>query len=83
MTDANLLDMLLIVTLWLVAAASLYSRDLFRGVIMFIIFGLLLALGWVRLQAPDIALAEAAIGAGLAGVLLLDAVGHLQKGGKS
>ncbi len=29
-------------------------------------------------QAPDIALAEAAIGAGLTGALLFDAVGHLQ-----
>jgi uncharacterized MnhB-related membrane protein len=29
------------------------------------------------LQAPDIALAEAAIGAGLTGVLLLDAARHL------
>lgn len=41
---------------------------------MFIIFGLLMALAWARLAAPDIALAEAAIGAGLTGALLLDAL---------
>jgi hypothetical protein len=28
-------------------------------------------MGWVRLGAPDVALAEAAIGAGIAGALLL------------
>jgi len=38
-----------------------------------------MALSWARLQAPDIALAEAAIGAGLTGALLLDAYGALQR----
>jgi energy-converting hydrogenase B subunit D len=45
---------------------------------MFIVFGLLMALAWARLDAPDIALAEAAIGAGLTGALLLDALGALR-----
>lgn len=56
-----------------VAWAALTSRDLFRAVVLFIGFGLLIALAWVRLMAPDVALAEAAIGAGLTGALLLDA----------
>jgi uncharacterized MnhB-related membrane protein len=43
------------------------------------IFGLLMALTWVRLDAPDIALAEAAIGAGLTGALLLDTIGYLRR----
>ena len=43
----------------------------------FIAFGLLLALAWVRLEAPDVALAEAAIGAGLTGALLLSALSRL------
>lgn len=74
------LDGLLIVALLVTAVAALGSRDLFRAVVMFIAFGLLMALAWVRLQAPDIALAEVAIGAGLSGVLLLDAVSHFQRG---
>lgn len=52
----------------------LSSRDLFRAVILFIVFGFLMALAWVRLRAPDIALVEAAIGAGLTGALFLDAL---------
>ncbi|MBA4148747.1 MAG: DUF4040 domain-containing protein [Verrucomicrobia bacterium] len=56
------------------AFGVLVVRDLYHSVILFIAFGLLLALGWVRLGAADIALAEAAIGAGLTGVLLLDAL---------
>lgn len=63
-----------------IAWRMLVSAELFKSVVLFIVFGLLMALAWVRLAAPDIALAEAAIGAGLTGALLLDAVGHLQAG---
>ncbi len=73
------LDLLLGLTLVTTAGLALASRDLFRAVVMFIVFGLLMALVWVRLQAPDIALAEAAIGAGLTGVLLLDTLGYLKR----
>lgn len=72
------LDILLCVTLFVTAALSLASPGLFRAVVMFIVFGLIMALAWVRLNAPDIALAEAAIGAGLTGVLLLDTLGYLR-----
>lgn len=74
-----LFDVLLGLALLGVAGTVFWSANLFRAVVMFIVFGLLLALVWVRLQAPDLALAEAAIGAGLTGVLLLDAIGHLQR----
>lgn len=74
------LDGLLVASLLVTAVAVSLSRDLFRAVVMFMAFGLLMAVAWVRLQAPDIALAEVAIGAGLTGVLLLDAVSHFQRG---
>ena len=67
---------LVVVLLWL-AWAALASRDLFRGIVLFIAFGLVLAMAWVRLGAPDVALAEAAIGAGLTGALLLATWGRL------
>lgn len=71
-------DAILAAALLYLAWSLLSEQDLFKAVVLFIAFGLLMALGWVRLQAPDIALAEAAISAGLSGVLLLDAVGNLQ-----
>jgi len=72
-------DLLLVAALLWSAMQALITPDLFRAVVMFIVFGLLMALAWARLGAPDIALAEAAIGAGLTGALLLDAVGTLHK----
>ena len=78
MTPALVFDLLLIAALLWSAARALTTADVFRAVVLFIVFGLLMALAWARLGAPDIALAEAAIGAGLTGALLLDAVGHLR-----
>ncbi|MDP3586336.1 MAG: DUF4040 domain-containing protein [Thiobacillus sp.] len=78
MSAALAFDLLIIAALVWSAARALTVADLFRGVVLFIVFGLLMALAWARLGAPDIALAEAAIGAGLTGALLLDAVGHLR-----
>jgi multisubunit Na+/H+ antiporter MnhB subunit len=71
-------DVLLAVLLPSLAWYVLAVRDLFKAVVLFIVFGILLALVWVRLQAPDVALAEAAIGAGLTGALFLSALGRLQ-----
>lgn len=62
---------------WL-AWQALASPDLFRAIVLFIAFGMLMALAWVRLNAPDVALAEAAIGAGLTGALLLSALARLE-----
>ncbi len=66
-----LFDVFLIAALLLVSWRLLGASDLFQATVLFISFGLFLSLAWIRLQAPDIALAEAAVGAGLAGVLLL------------
>lgn len=63
--------------LWL-AWRALTSADLFQAIVLFVSFGLLMTLAWVRLDAPDIALAEAAIGAGLTGALLLSTLARLQ-----
>jgi multisubunit Na+/H+ antiporter MnhB subunit len=68
------LDVVLALMVLGVALRALHARDLFSGVVHYIVFGMLLAVAWVRLEAPDLALAEAAIGAGLTGALLLDAV---------
>ena len=73
-----LLDVGLLVTIVWLAVRTLAEAKMFKSVVLFIALGLLTALAWVRLAAPDIALAEAAIGAGITGALLLDAVGHLR-----
>jgi multisubunit Na+/H+ antiporter MnhB subunit len=60
------------ILVWL-AAWALFTGRVFRSAVLFIAFGLTMAIAWVRLGAPDIALAEAAIGAGVIGVSILHA----------
>ncbi len=57
------------------AAAIVWVRETFTATALFIVFGILMAVAWARLGAVDLALAEAAIGAGITGALLLHAQG--------
>lgn len=59
--------------IWTIAAREAYSAT-----VGFVAYGLLVALIWVRLDAVDVALTEAAIGGGLGGVLLLGAAARLR-----
>lgn len=67
-------DILLVALLVAMAWITCSSQNRQRAVSYFIGFGLLLALAWARLKAPDLALAEAIIGAGISGALLLAAI---------
>jgi multisubunit Na+/H+ antiporter MnhB subunit len=68
-----LVDGTLAALLTVLAAMALFTSDPRRAVVVYMAFGLLLALAWARLLAPDLALAEAGIGAGVTGALLLRA----------
>lgn len=72
-------DLLLASTLLWLAWQLLRSTDIFRAIIFFICFGLLMAIAWVRMHAPDVALAEVTIGAGLTGPLFLAALGRMER----
>lgn len=70
-------DLLLVLAALATAGQCLLLPSLFRAVANLMVFGLVMALIWVRLEAPDVALAEAAIGSGITGALLLTALGQL------
>jgi len=76
-------DMALCLLIVMVAGCAVAAPGMFVGVVFFIIYGLFIAVAWVRLGAYDVALAEAAIGAGLTGVLLIGAVARLGMGTRS
>lgn len=60
------------------AAWTIFARDTFASVAGFIPYGLLLTAVWLRLVAVDVAITEAAIGAGLTGALLVGAAARLR-----
>ena len=64
------------------ALAVSASRNLLSAVIIFMAYSLVMAVLWVLLQAPDLAVTEAAVGAGVTSVLFfltLERLGILGK----
>jgi len=79
----NVFDLVLAALVLAVAAWAVITRDSFTSVVAFVAYGLLLALVWVRIAAPDVALTEAAVGGGVTGSLLMSAGTRLQRTGPS
>ena len=77
------LDAVLVTMLAVLAWRTLSARDLLQSAVLFITFGATMALAWARLAAPDLALAEAAVGAGLTGVLLVRVAHALRERGET
>jgi len=73
-----LFDVFLIICILVLAAGTLFSKAVFTSIVLFISLGLVITIAWVRLNAIDVAIAEAAIGAGLTGALLLGAWKRLE-----
>lgn len=65
------LNLVLILLLWSTAILAVTARDLLAAVIIFSVYSLIMALMWQRLQAPDLAITEAALGAGVTTVLFV------------
>lgn len=67
----TLLTIFLVILLVLTAFAVERTNDLLSAVIVFAAFSLILSVLWLILKAPDVALTEAAVGAGITTVVLL------------
>ena len=75
----NDLYLLLLLGLLLVCAVSaVLTRNLLMSLIIFMAYSVLMSIVWVLLQAPDLAITEAAVGAGISGILLFVTLQKLQ-----
>ncbi|MGE0039438.1 MAG: hydrogenase subunit MbhD domain-containing protein [Xanthobacteraceae bacterium] len=81
MSAAFAFDLLLAGIIPAIAVWTLAARSTFAAAVVFVVYGLMLALVWVRLNAVDVALTEAAIGGGVTGMLLLGAAARLRATG--
>lgn len=78
MSITTIFEILLAVVVLGLGIWTIAVRETFSATVGFVTYGLLVALIWVRLEAVDVALTEAAIGGGLGGVLLLGAAARLR-----
>ena len=72
-------EWLLLLFLIVCAVAVSISKNLLNSVIIFMSYSLVMAVIWVLLRSPDLAITEAAVGAGVTSVLVFLA---LRKVGK-
>ena len=63
------LRVILLLFLIVCAVAASFSRRLLTSVVIYMAFSLVMAVIWLILQSPDLAITEAAVGAGVTGML--------------
>ena len=79
----NMLQVVVLSLLVLSAFFALWFKDLISSVISLAAFSVMTALEFYILQAPDVAIAEAAIGAGLSTTIYIIAIRACRKVKKS
>jgi len=78
----EILNVVLIVFLILSAIAVQRTKDLLSAVIIFTSYSLMMALLWLLLRAPDVAMTEAALGAGVTTslfIVVISRTGRMEK----
>ena len=70
MTAMDLFEISLLVLVVICGICTCISRNLLISLIIFMAYSVIMAIIWALLQAPDLAVTEAAVGAGISSVLL-------------
>lgn len=81
----NFTAILLVLFLVGCAVAVALTKDIFTAVLIQMSFSTVMAVIWLILESPDLAVTEAAVGAGVTGVLFfttLKRIGVIGKGGE-
>jgi energy-converting hydrogenase B subunit D len=76
---SQLFDLVMLSLLIALALAVARSRDLVAAAVIFSGYSLVLCLLWLHRGAPDVAMTEAAVGAGVTTVLVLVAIGRTRR----
>jgi len=76
---SDVLSYLLLIFMVVAAIAVARAKDLVSAVVIFASYSLAMAIMWQMLQAPDIAITEAAVGAGLTSLLFLATIARTQR----
>lgn len=77
-------ELILILGLIVCAIFALSSKRLLVTVVIYMAYSLIMTVIWALLQSPDLAITEAAVGAGVTGILFLTTLKkiHALKGTK-
>lgn len=65
----KLFEIILLVSLIVCSVSVGFTRDLLTSIVIFMSYSLIMCVIWVLLQSPDLAITEAAVGAGVTSIL--------------
>lgn len=65
----NIFINILLAVLILCAIAVSFSKNLLNSILIFMGFSLVMSIIWILLESPDLAITEAAVGAGITSIL--------------
>ncbi len=69
MDSKDIIIMILLALIVVCAIATIFTKKLLTAVVIYMSFSLIMSIIWVLLQAPDLAITEAAVGAGITSIL--------------
>lgn len=69
MNATDVIIMILLASIVVCALATIFTKKLLTAVVIYMSFSLIMSVIWVLLQAPDLAITEAAVGAGVTSIL--------------
>lgn len=78
----EILSVILLLFIIVCSVAVALTKNLLSSVIIFMAQGLAVSVVWMLLQAPDLAITEAAVGAGVSSILLFAALKKIDAIGK-
>ena len=65
----KLLETIMLLGLVICAVAVSFSKNLLNSILIFMSYSLMMAIIWIVLESPDLAITEAAVGAGVTSLL--------------
>lgn len=65
----KIFEIILLLCLIVCAVSVGFARDMLTSIVIFMSYSLIMCVIWVLLQSPDLAITEAAVGAGVTSIL--------------
>lgn len=75
---ANMIMYILLIFLVICALAVSFSKNLLNSILIYMSYSLIISVIWVLLESPDLAITEAAVGAGVTSLLFFATLKKIQ-----
>lgn len=75
---ANMIMYILLTFLVICALAVSFSKNLLNSILIYMSYSLIISVIWVLLESPDLAITEAAVGAGVTSLLFFATLKKIQ-----